>query len=138
DVQVGMADAAMRGFQQHLGAGWLGCGEFDLLEGLPVFDHGPGAHGLSPCIWCPERMDNARGDGVKGGVWPMGIGMEPGAEPNTPDPSWLGVPNVRRRRLGSNSLCSARRSLRHGRACSGHPPRPVELPRRLYNRRCVG
>ena len=45
DVQVGVADAAMGDLEQHLGAFRLGCGEFDFLQRLPIFDDGPGAHG---------------------------------------------------------------------------------------------
>ena len=48
DMQVGVADAAMRDLQQDFGALGFGGGQLDFLEGLPIFDDGPGAHVRSP------------------------------------------------------------------------------------------
>ena len=48
DVQVGVADAAMRGLQQDFRALGLGRRPFDLLQGCSVLNHSPGAHRNPP------------------------------------------------------------------------------------------
>ena len=64
DVQVGVADAAMRHLDQHLGALRLRRRQFEFLQRLAILDHGPGAHRRSPVS--AGRMDNRRRRGVKG------------------------------------------------------------------------
>ena len=44
DVQIGVADAGMGDFEQHLVAGRLRRRQFDFLQRFPVLDNGPGAH----------------------------------------------------------------------------------------------
>ena len=48
EMEIGVADATMRHFQQYLGAHRLGRRQFDMLKRLARFDDGPGLHYLLP------------------------------------------------------------------------------------------
>ena len=67
DVQVGVADAAMRHLDQHLGAFRLRRRQFELLQRLAILDHGPGAHdsvsrSLRICAQWDMRQARRQGD----------------------------------------------------------------------------
>src|SRR5277367_5887768 len=63
-MQVGVADAAMRHFDQHLGSLRLRGGQLNFLQRRSVLDDGPGAHGLVLCS-ATIAMDNADTGRVK-------------------------------------------------------------------------